>query len=793
MDLDGALSVLSPQRRSVDRIGILNDELSKEQSALQTDDPNVVPPRIHQQNIASIQSELSLLHAPNATARSTAQPISAQAANDPLSGALSVLNTPVAMPAATAVQAPTTPPDEISPFASAAAGAGEATGRGVLAVQQLAGKGVSWLGDVLAPDKTLSDLVVPKEGNILQQAGNWLQQDAVTGAKNLAAQNAPYQEANPKSSLAGEVTGLVASPVNKLIPGGGSASTLVGSAAKGAAQGSLLNILTSPVTDEDHAGFWQQKAQQGTIGAIGGAAGGSLANALSTATGKVLDSLGTLKNKILTGDPAAAADKTVTGTLDGLGVDVADLKTQRPGLFEGLKTQVQDALSAGKTIDADAVTRLAQAQLLPVPVPMLKGQVTRDAMQFAKEQNLRGIQGVGEPITQTLTDQNKALIGNLDALGAKNSQDVVSAGQSVIDTLTQSDNKARGVVKGAYDAFKQATGRDLDVPLAGLAQDYARTVSEFGDAIPSAIKNKFEGLGLMSGQTQKTFNINDAEGLIKSINLNYDPANLVQARALNDLRGAVQRSIVEGAGASAEGTAAAGLAQTARGAAAQRFQLIDQTPGLKAAIQGAEPDKFLQKYVMQGNVSEIRSMVNVLKQENPIALSNMQDSVMGLIKNATLNGRTDANATFSGDQLKKFVQDPNMSARLQEVLGPGRTAQLKNLYEVAENATYAPVASAVNRSNTASAAANLVKSEVQGGSVNSILDWISKTVPGLSGPANIAKTANQAKRAENLVSEAVNPALGANSAQTGSSNLIGVGGRAGAATLQEKTRRLNQP
>jgi hypothetical protein len=44
----------------------------------------------------------------------------------------------------------------------------------------------------------------------------------------------------------------------------------------------------------------------------------------------------------------------------------------------------------------------------------------------------------------------------------------------------------------AYDAFRNATGRELNVPLQGLAQDYARLVDDFGDAIPSAVRNKFE-------------------------------------------------------------------------------------------------------------------------------------------------------------------------------------------------------------------------------------------------------------------------------------------------------------
>jgi hypothetical protein len=670
------------------------------------------------------------------------------------------------------------PPDADKPgmLTSAAAGAGKAVGTGVLALQQLAGKGASLAGDVAGSDS-------------LKNLGSWLSTDARQGVAKLDAENAPYEAENPKSNLAGQVTGMVLSPVNKLVPGfGGAASSLTGAAIKGAGQGAILNAATAPVTD-DSKPFLQEKIRQGAVGAIGGAAGSTLGHGLAWSMSKGLEMASSGFNRLKAGDTAATADAVVSKALAAQGIDKSAIT---PELFDGLKSQAQDALKSGATIDKSALVRLTQAQTLPVPVPMLKGQITRDPMQFAKEQNLRGIEGVGEPITHTLQAQNKALIANLDAIGADKGTDVVTGGKNAIDTLLSADTKAQKVVSGTYDAYKKSTGKDLDVPLGGLAQDYTKTLGEFGDAIPSSIRNKFEGLGLVSGKQTQTFSINDAEGLIKSINRNYDPSNKVQARALDDLRNHVQDAIANGAGSSAEGAEAAFLAKSAREAASGRFKGISNTPGLKDAIAGSQPDKFIQKHILQGNEAHIQSMMDVLRTENPAQADALGDAMMTLIKGRVLSGHSSENGIFSQAQLKNYVTDPNMVARLTPVLGKQRMAQLKQLNQVAEDALYTPKAAAVNSSNTTSAAANLIKNEVQGGALNKLLT-IGKGIPGLSTAAAFAQGGVQSSKASTLISEAVNPSVGKKAATTPIRDFAQLGARAGASYAENKAAKRPQP
>ena len=72
-----------------------------------------------------------------------------------------------------------------------------------------------------------------------------------------------------------------------------------------------------------------------------------------------------------------------------------------------LRAQAEHALANNTTIDTAAALRKADFESLGQQ-PLL-GQITRDPMQFAREQNLRGIAGVGEPIAARLSGQTEGL------------------------------------------------------------------------------------------------------------------------------------------------------------------------------------------------------------------------------------------------------------------------------------------------------------------------------------------------------------------------------------------------
>jgi hypothetical protein len=580
---------------------------------------------------------------------------------------------------------------------------------------------------------------------------------AQNAMKNIqATQQAikPLEEASPKTALAGEVTGFVVNPINKLVPGfGGPAQTLTGAVAKSAGQGAVANVLTTPVTNEEQP-FNTQKMNQALTGGVFGGSFGAGIHLFGNALGKSFDAV---KQKFGGAIPTGELDNAATKIITESGIDVSKMPQS---FFNSLKDQAKTALQTG---DVKGFTQFAknysEANSLAVPVPMLRGQLTRDPMQYAVEQNLRGIQNVGEPIQAVLQKQNKALIQNLDEFGARAGQDVTTSGFTLRNALQNTDKAEAQKVREVYDAFKTSTGKDITVPLQGLAQDYAKVIKDFGrSSIPEGVRNNLESLGLMKGKQLKLTTIEDAEALIKNINQNYDLSKQTKStiNALDNLRRSVENSIRE-AGANLPGEAGA-VAREARKAASERFKTIESIPALKDALNGKEPDKFVQKHILQGNVAEIDKMTKYLKANNPEALAQIQNDVMRLIKNRVTNNISDENAKFSQAQLKQFLTDES-GQRLSKFLSPEQINGLRQLNRVAENALIEPVSAAVNKSNTASAAANLVQGTVKSGSVNELLSNIASIkFPGVAWGANALRDMNQQARSAELIQQAVNPA-----------------------------------
>lgn len=549
------------------------------------------------------------------------------------------------------------------------------------------------------------------------------------------------------------LAGNIANPVNYIpLVRGATAATTLGRVGVGAANGAYSAVLSTPTTGEDQKDFWGSQAKTATIGGLMGGMLTAGAEAASPYVSKAITKL----NSFVRGtsqESAANAVKMVDQAFASKGINPGSID---PSIRAQFVKQVQTALDTGTSVDSKTLENLAEAASLPVPVPMLKGQASRDPMQFAQEMNLRGIQGTGEPIQGVMQAQNRALVENLDHMGARNAPNIVDAGQSAINTIKSIDDQARQSVSAAYEKFRQATGRDLDVPMSGIAQDYARTLSDFGETIPGAVRKRFESYGLMNGNQTKVFSIGDAEDLIKTINKNYDPANRAQANALDELRKSVQNAITTGAGVG-EGGEAAELAKQARMMAAQRFKLIEAVPGYKAAISGAAPDDFIKKYFWQGKSGEIYNLKKVLASD-PSTLSDVKSAIVGQLKDSAINKQSDANGIFSQAAYNKIIRDQNNVKRFGALFEPEEFSGLQRLGNVAENVLLEPKASAVNRSNTASAAANMVQTAAQGGLGTKALSLASKAnIPVASPLAGWAAGRSGSSTLADLVRKSTQP------------------------------------
>lgn len=371
------------------------------------------------------------------------------------------------------------------------------------------------------------------------------------------------------------------------------------------------------------------------------------------------------------------------------------------GTFQPIKQRVAQMLQQDPTVSPAAAMRAQDFRDLGIQ-PTL-GQITRDPMQYAQELNLRS-KGVGDDLANRFNQQNTQLQQALGGL-AGTPQDAYAAGSAIKGALQSIDDQMSQQVSDAYAAARASTGKNLDVPLDGVAQDYAQTLNDFGDKVPSGVRNNFEQLGLMGGTQRKTFTIENAENLLKVINANSsnDPATNA---ALAQLRGSVKNAILS---ADDQG----GVYAPARALAAQRFALQDQVPALEAASSNSvAPDDFVRRFVINGKTDDVNGMAQLLQEHAPQAFqeARAQMGAQLALKGFGQNVAGDApfKPTAYMGQLQAFGP-----AKLGAFYTPDEINQLNTIGRVGAYMNSFPSAAPVNTSNTASALGSLVGAGVK--------------------------------------------------------------------------------
>src|SRR5205085_9158880 len=119
-----------------------------------------------------------------------------------------------------------------------------------------------------------------------------------------------------------------------------------------------------------------------------------------------------------------------------------------------------------------------------------------------------------------------------------------------------------------------------------------------------------------------------------------------------------------------EGAAARVAFAQARAAARQRFATIENTPALKAALDGEAPDKFVQQYVLGANVGDLQALKKVL-DGSPEALAQARAQVAEHLKNAAFGANVSSDKAFA-------------AARSVQALRSSRPEKLKVFFSPAE-------------------------------------------------------------------------------------------------------------
>jgi len=606
---------------------------------------------------------------------------------------------------------------------------------------------LDWLADTFGPNGNLRGSSI---GGVMQGMA-----DPVVGAVQTVAnlpmvkglfgdlvndavktKSAEYESARSSAGRSGfdaaRLVGNVASPVNLAVAAKVPlAATTMSRIGQGAALGGASGAM-EPVTDTEN--FWPEKLKQVGAGTVGGAVATPI--------------LGKLGDKLVRKSSAGVAqatqqevDAAVDSALQGTGQTAADIS---PQMLQGLRDEVSKAFSSGQKLDAAALLRKKDFEASGID-PLL-GQITRDPMQFAKELNLRGLAGVGDPIAARLNSQALALKNGVGQY-AGDATEAFKAGDQLSTSLKGIDDAMRQRVTGLYQAARNDAGKDLDVPLQGLAQDYAQILQDFGDKVPSGVRNNLNALGLdplNPSNQKKLFTIEDADKLLKVINQN-DPGMVDKpmSTALSSLRNAVKNAVL-----SADATG--GPFKPAVDAAAQRFRLHEAIPSLEAAANGSTAaDDFVKRFVINGKVNDVRGMGKLLASVDKGAYNQARSQLGADLQRAAFGENMAGDKGFAQERFNKRLRELGTD-KLAAFFSPEEISNLKTLGRVGSYITSQPAGSAVNNSNTGSALFNLATKLPGGGMIGNVASGINAVTRSVKN----ATTAKNALAAEVPVSAA---------------------------------------
>jgi hypothetical protein len=411
-------------------------------------------------------------------------------------------------------------------------------------------------------------------------------------------------------------------------------------------------------------------------------------------------------------------------------------------------TTIQQALSVatpelqaalkGKKLDTSFIRHI-EADSLDIPIRLTEGQSTGDIVKISNEQNLRG---KDPELARRFNEQNGLLIENLNSIRDKAAPDVfgtktIENSQGIIDAYKSKDALLNEGINAKYQALRDAAGGQFPVDAPKLLQNVeAKLRKEL--LSNEAPKGQFSELQRLAKDNNMTFE--------DYLSLRRNLGEIARTAKDGAERKAASYMIEELEKLPLQESAKRlkPLADQARKAARDRFQLLEKDPAFRAAVDDSVPaDKYINKFVINGVNKNIQTMVNNLGRDS-VAHQHMAAGTVNWLKDKT--GIIDEKSNFSQKQYNEALKKLDDVNNLQEIFNGESASKLKTLGNVANYTQFQPRGSFVNNSNTlvgamAQNARNLVGKSVEGS--------LNLAVPGVQlGTSLMEMRARRASEAE---------------------------------------------
>ena len=414
------------------------------------------------------------------------------------------------------------------------------------------------------------------------------------------------------------------------------------------------------------------------------------------------------------------------------------IQSASPELAAELKTV------APSDLNANVLSRHLEADSLPIPVRLTKGQALQDANLISKERNERGIK---EQYVEHFNQQNKDLLANAQAIKERTAPNVFTT--DYVDDAGNAINFVNDIKKNNVEATRTAY-KDLESLGGGKFPIDAKT---FGDNALSALSKGEESEFLpevfkrrideyASGKKEMNFdNFENLRTQIAKASRATDDGNV--RHALGVVRQELENLPMPGA--SAELKAAA---DNARNLAKHDFELENTNDLYNKVVNGkADTKDFIQNFVVRSKNSDFANSLNLLK-DNPQAIEHLRSGTLDYLTREA----TDASGNFSTAKFNKAINKMDVDGKLDALFG-GDAQMLRNLVKTGQYVEARPRGSFVNESNTFVAAAKAL-------GASGIEKALNATTANIVPIGTMGREALQSRAIKKATKEALKPGAG---------------------------------
>lgn len=513
------------------------------------------------------------------------------------------------------------------------------------------------------------------------------------------------------------------------------ADNTVGGAAGGAAIGGAIGGVAAPVA-----------------GAVAKGVGAGVNAALQTTVGKAItDAVGNAAHFFTAGKVGATVEQKTAATLDAVaqelrakGIDPHDLA---PAMRQSVEDAVMAAFKEGKTVSPVAIVNQADAATIP-GFKLTQGQANRGVTQWSREINVSHMpESGGQPLVDRFGQQNQLLKNDLNRIGGETvGTEKYQGGNAIQSKLQARDAGKAQAVRDAYDAAKSSLGKYSELDGTQAADVYGKTMKGYGkENIPSAVRGAFEEIGMGGGKQTRSFDVETAEDMIKTINKHLGSANPQQNAALRELHKGLTDSIdsLADEGVNKAGKESAALYKSARGLASERFAEQESAPAIKAALDSStNADTFVQKFIINGQTNHLKA----LAQAAPEVMADVRGQVVNHLKQVAAGNDLQGQKTLTPEAFNSALKNMG-TEKLTAIFGAEDAAQLRRIGRLAAARLERPEGESVNWSKSGNRAANFIISALDHLPGGRALGGVLKTGLETSQNADFAKNALQATAA----------------------------------------------